>query len=494
MQDLIDSIRVKISELQARQNELDASPVLDATLRTASDCLLSAENRGLGGHIAVDDPDTGSQLTVSQTRRGMTARIAYLNEQAPMPEMQELTNEIREDERQLSLATQLQGTLGSVRRYERLVSENEDRVAAALEATDPGATSKLRQLEAVRRECDDQLMELAAQRAALSQRLGPLPSGATEASLSSQLDVLLKRLRLDVQSLETANRVAQENDRVAQEVLRESQDRAAGLRRETARAQNEVRAAVATVADGAELAWLRTAISEHLIPAETAGFESQIHSIDKIRDILAAIAERLGSLRAQMGGVETAFESVSKNLRSEAPRSVPDADEREFYLSETYQFLSEQFSRWFNDTRIRREILPLATSDVTVDAKGRDVTWHEGERQRSRPLEAFSSGQQAFAYTRARLAVLDDEPHRPLNRLIVLDEFGSFIAHDLLTGLLNYLVERMGRHVGDQVLVILPLSTDYQEMAERASGDEKVRLQGLAGSVASKNYLVRVLT
>lgn len=492
-QELSSTIQAEIAELQALQSDLDATPIIRATLRAASDSLSSAENRGLGEHIAVDEPETGSQLTISQTNRGMNARIQYLDDQPPMPEMQELSARLQAAQRRLSLTTDLLATLGQVRRFERLVSENEERVAAALEATDPNATSKLRQLENARRECDEQLMELASQRAALSQQLGPLPSGATEASLLAQLNDLLGQLGMEVQSLENASQVAQSDDRAAQELLRKSQDHFSDLRREMSLAQNEIRTAVAIVADGTELTWLRTSIPERLIPSENAGLDSQVRTLDAIRNILTAVDDRLGALRAQMGAVEAAFETASKAFRRDVSNVLYADEDIQLYIDETYRFLSDQFSRWFNDPRIRREILPFATSDITVDAMRRDVTWREGSQQRSRPLEAFSSGQQAFAYTRAQLAVIDDEPHRPLNRLIVLDEFGSFIAHDLLTGLLNYLVERTGRHAGDQVLVILPLSTDYQELAERASGEEKTRLERLADSVQENNYLVRVL-
>jgi archaellum component FlaC len=495
VQDLIDSAQTEHANLLIRQSDLDSTPILKTTLRAASDSLTTASNRGLGERIAVDDPETGTQLTVYQTNRGMTARLQYLDEQPPMPEVQELASELRDVERRLALATQLQVTLANVRRYERLVSENEDRVTAALDATDQDAASKLRQLEAIRRECDDQLMEFASQRAALSQRLGPIPSGATTESLMSQLESLLMRLRIDLQSLEVAGRVAQDNDRLAQETLRRSQDRASELRREIVLAQNEVRATIATVVDGTELAWLRTAIPEHLIPVETAGLDAQISSIDGIRELLTKVDDRLGSLRAQMGAIDTAFETISGNLKEKiSTASHSGVDKRELYLPEAYQFLSQQFSRWLNDARIRREILPATTSEVVVDARERNVIWREGGQLRSRPLEAFSSGQQAFAYTRARLAVIDDELHRSLNRLIVLDEFGAFIAHDLLSGLLSYLVERTGKYTGDQVLVILPLSTDYQDMANRASGAEQERLQELADSVTNNNYLVRILS
>ena len=98
--------------------------------------------------------------------------------------------------------------------------------------------------------------------------------------------------------------------------------------------------------------------------------------------------------------------------------------------------MGQRFSDWFNNERVRQELLPQAESEIVVDLDAREVLWEENGILRSRPLEAFSSGEQAFAYTRARLGLLDDEDNPPQNRLVVLDEFGAFIAHDRLQQLL----------------------------------------------------------
>src|SRR5204862_5644110 len=112
-------------------------------------------------------------------------------------------------------------------------------------------------------------------------------------------------------------------------------------------------------------------------------------------------------------------------------------------------------------------------------------------RQLSRPLEPCSSGQQAFAYTRARLALLDDEQSRPANRLIVLDEFGAFIAHDWLASLMGYLRGRAEQHPEDQVLIVLPLSRDYEESAKTALDPQAAAFARMAREVAERGYRVR---
>ena len=74
----------------------------------------------------------------------------------------------------------------------------------------------------------------------------------------------------------------------------------------------------------------------------------------------------------------------------------------------------------------------------------------------SRPLEAFSSGERAFAYTRARLQRLRSVP--PVrNRLVVLDEFGAFLERSRLDLLERYLYEEVVGSLVEQALIILPL-------------------------------------
>jgi len=141
---------------------------------------------------------------------------------------------------------------------------------------------------------------------------------------------------------------------------------------------------------------------------------------------------------------------------------------------------------------VRQELLPNAIGEIAVDVERREVTWTERDATRSRPLDAFSSGEQAFAYTRARLAVLDEQA-KPLNRLIALDEFGAFIAHDRLAGLLAYLRDRTRDHPEDQVVVILPLSRDYTQLASNALASEADAFGKLAEEIATRSYAVRLL-
>ena len=169
---LVTRCREKLDELTAQAAQIDATPVMRQLLLGVTETLSVAEDRGLGEQLAVDDSETGVQLTVTQTRRGMENRRQFLRDQTPPPELENLRDRIIEVQRTISMANDVLNILTGVRRFERLVATNEQRVSDALAATNPGAADYLRRLETERKIRDDELMQLASERAALSQQIG----------------------------------------------------------------------------------------------------------------------------------------------------------------------------------------------------------------------------------------------------------------------------------------------------------------------------------
>jgi hypothetical protein len=486
VEELVEQSRRELAELTAQAAEIDATPILREILVGATETLSVAEDRGLGEQIAVDDSETGIQLTITQTRRGMANRRRFLADQTAPPELQDIREQINTAQRTLAMAGDVLSILSGVRRFERLVATNEQRVADALAATNPGAADTLRELEAERKVRDDELMQLASERATLSQQLGSVASGTTVDALITQLTDLLAGLGLEESRLiDETSRMEDLTSRTQVE-MRRREEILQSARRDVAKAEAEIRSAAATILEAHDLSWLRSAVGADRLPRQAQGIEAQAASLDAIKERLSLVLDRLGAFRVQLAAIQEALRSVAGVLRGQDPKA-------ERYVPEIQRWLGKDFSQWFNDEKVKAELLPDATSDIRVDVAKEEVVWSEGEQRKSRPLESFSSGEQAFAYTRARLAVLDEERPRPANRLIVLDEFGSFIAHDRLSVLLAYLAERGASYTGDQILVILPVSQDYSLQASRAIGHERERFEEWAAQVADRDYLVREL-
>ena len=259
---LIHQLEQRESELLEWQQELDKAPAMISLLGNLGQELAVAESSGLGDQLAVDYSDLGIHLTVSQTRAGMRARQGHLEDQPPPPQAREASQELAKIKRLLAGAEALRQKLEEVVRFGRLVDKNEDRVEKALQAGAGGeAAQALQRASSRRRECDQALLELAARRAALAQRLGISSDGTSEQALSKQLDGLLQRLKVSRDQIEEEARVAEDlaaeaeaELAVAAEVERERKQKVSG-------AEATIRSAVGLLDSDARLAWVREALN-----------------------------------------------------------------------------------------------------------------------------------------------------------------------------------------------------------------------------------------
>ena len=487
--DYISQLRQLGENLRKQRARLDATPAMKSLLQDLTGELSAAESRGLGDQITFEDADNGFQLTVSQTRSGMLARRAYLEQRPPAPEATEVSEALARSEANLHRALALSETLESVGRFIRLVNGNEDRVDAALRAGAGGqAADALQSASNRRRLADRTLLDLATRRAAVAQRLGVSEDSTSEEAIGKQLDHVLAQLDLPEDQLQHELLVAEGTVTRAQQDLASAQHRANDLRQQLSTAEGEVRRATDLLYADDRLAWVRSSIAAlHPLPGTApSSIESRFPALEAAKTTVAQVNDRLGEHRTQLVAVERALHGVAHHIRGQ---TIGTSN----YVQELQSWLAGRYSEWFNNPRVRKELLADSEGDVRVDLEGRQVTWRSRQGERSRPLEAFSSGEQAFAYTKVRLARLDEEGAVAANRLIVLDEFGAFIARDRLQVLFDYLRERAAEHEGDQVLVILPLSRDYREMARSAIGSNAEMFNALADQVEARSYSARVL-
>jgi hypothetical protein len=102
-----------------------------------------------------------------------------------------------------------------------------------------------------------------------------------------------------------------------------------------------------------------------------------------------------------------------------------------------------------------REALLEGGVPETVDLWQRTVRYRVDGEPRQRPLEAFSSGEMVFAYTRSRLALLDP-PAVGRHRIVALDEFGAFLDQEKRDLLLRFLSDEVVGKTADQIILVLP--------------------------------------
>jgi hypothetical protein len=112
-------------------------------------------------------------------------------------------------------------------------------------------------------------------------------------------------------------------------------------------------------------------------------------------------------------------------------------------------------------------------------------------REMHRPMEAFSTGERAFAFSQARLA--DLEVSTKPNRLLVLDEFGAFVAADRLPELAAFLSSEATSRVADQVVVILPLQVNYEAEIADTTGTLRERYAQRLEQINERSYCAVLL-
>ena len=128
-----------------------------------------------------------------------------------------------------------------------------------------------------------------------------------------------------------------------------------------------------------------------------------------------------------------------------------------------------------------------------VNLDEESITWAtpSGET-RTRPLAAFSSGEQALGFMRARLQQVADQP--ATNRLVFLDEFGAFISADRRRPLADLLTSDELRALAEQVVVVLPLQSDYAHELDQTTGALHEVYAERVRAVADHGYFTEVFT
>lgn len=480
----LSTIDLEMEQLRRHQVEMDAAPTMRRVLDEVSGSLSEAETRGLTDQVAFEDPSSRSKLSVKQMRTGVVNRRVQLEGEPPPPEAAELARRIAEATNRRSEIVALIDLLDDVDRYRRLTKSNEERVERALASLSNVSDADLRVIESQVRKEEERLIELAALRAEVREHLG----GSNEATLPAlraqtalvEAELGIDRSRFEVALEEKRSEVAQAENEIA--IARGA---VAETQRELASADSSIHRAWAFLTQSKKATWLREAIPTGY--SSEASSSVQLSVVFQARNLVEQALERLGRHRDQVIAIERALTAIGRHFRKQALGA-------EEYVPELQTWLGRRFEDWFNQETLRRELFGEPDGRISVDVQSKEVSWKERGAQsiRSRPLEAFSSGEQAFAYTRARLAMLD-EGSSGKHRLIALDEFGAFIAHDRLTQLLRYLKERALAHPDDQVVVILPLRQDYQMESRSAFGGEVERFEELAEQVRRKQYAVRTL-
>jgi hypothetical protein len=461
--------REQLEGLREQRAMLDAGGQTARLIDRLDGLLVSADAEGLNDQDLLVIGE--HRFTVSDVHGGMRQRADELRGRPLPEELQLLDRAISEAQRRAARLNSLIRVLGDFARQEELLAEAEAEVRSATESAQrAGALDEAFREDNKRLgQLEEQIDRLGGELAAVYEEMG-LQAGQSLEDARNDLDRKLDELELaDVAALPDAEQRARGAVESATESSNRTGERAAALRRSVTVVQAAIDGVVSTLSTDPHWSWLA--------PAPVAGSDDALALFAAGRERLLALDSRLDDVDRLLDG----FSTVAKAALNQDDALIGGAPQ----VQALRQVLGNEL-RSFLDTPAIREALFDGAAVVDVDPVAGQLTIESSGGRSTRPFESFSTGEQAFAFTQARIRELIT-PSEP-NRLLVLDEFGAFVAADRLPALTKFLTEETLGAICDQVLVILPLQVDYEADVEFTVGALADRYRERADQIAARDY------
>jgi chromosome segregation ATPase len=475
---LADSLRESLEKLRTTRLEIDASPAVlqhGATVRAA---LQSADADGVGAQTVAEL--SGRNYSFRQIDDGIRRRAEHLAERPATPSASELDVKIDEIAGRLNAVESVPALAEAMSDAGRRLKTAEANLSD-LTATAEGADlERLERLREQRRAIDEELYALASRRIVLTHQLDELGARQEHEQVRTQLQQLLQQLDADEAQLPAIRSDA--NVRVRELAAVNERDSASAREADAAatRAEEELEQVAQVLASSPELDWLRGARPD-LVPRPESDVANKLDLIDRLTAVVKAADDRVSRFRLSLTSARVALEAEADVLRGGEPNA------RE-YRKSARAWAQQRAEEWFSEAAVRKVLIGDVGS-VTVDLGRRTVSWSDRAGvEHGIPLQAFSSGQSVFAYTEAQLLRLGRAKSTATNRLIVIDEFGAFVARNRLQDLRRTLLSWHTSHPDDQIVLILPVNQDYETLLETAVGHRADELRHTVSALKSDGY------
>uniref|UniRef100_UPI0033A57ABC hypothetical protein n=1 Tax=unclassified Micromonospora TaxID=2617518 RepID=UPI0033A57ABC len=448
------STQAEIESIREKRRTQDKAGLLLDVVEALVPPLEVAERDGLGREVIADLP--GRLATVADLKAGLIRRATGLDSQIDNEgiRLQKLLSTLEERERRLVDLERAARLLGTARRD---VAECEDTIRRALAHLSGNTEREYRALGEDRVAKLQELESLAATAAELDRAIDELTAHGTVNEVQQTLRET-GALNLSEDDVKDALEELQESRRLVEHELKQATMQQASVADDLADLQAELLRAVNEIS-GPTWSWLGE--SGLQMPNSDSTLERNAFVLDKIRDATDKVSSEILSAERDLTALSGSLDIFVQSLNQ--GRYTAQGNPR--FLAEVRQHYEAVFTDQLSTSEVRKALFDQG-GNVALDLAQMVASWTtpSGE-QRSRPLEAFSSGERAFAYTRVQLERLKDE--HAANKVAFLDEFGAYVARDRLDDLLSFLDRRALRGLVDQVVIILPLtSTPVGEKAQ----------------------------
>ncbi|WP_156367976.1 hypothetical protein [Aeromicrobium sp. Leaf291] len=419
------------------------------------------------------------ELTVEAAYASMSARhLSLINEPTPQ-QVRELLAEISTLSRRREALELLSRDIATLARADELFAET---VAEynTLEEQAENATETAK----ASREADGAVgglqSELTAAHSILATLNQQIAAQGTVSRTDADHEVQALTAKLGISESELANAEPQfRRESADADAHLESTSRAlASARRRVTTRTAEISQTIARINQDPRYRWINTVT----ILSQPDG-APDLEAFEQVRDAILAAAsaiQNVGDMVDRLEGICRDF----LNSRAAEPSELDAASQS--LAKPVSDMLASSILQALNSPSVQKRVFGGGTA-VGLDPVNRNLTlrWESGAED-VRPMAGFSTGEQAFAFTQAR--ILDITPSSKPNRLLVLDEFGAFVSADRLPDLAAFLSAPEVEEVANQVLVILPLHVNYELEVEHTTGTLRKSYEMRLAQIRERDY------
>jgi hypothetical protein len=486
-----EAIRLRGSLLlhEAQLISLDVSQVVKEVAVEIEGSLNRTRGRGIDEEVIAEiEPrsastqDTGVPIRVAELRQGVSRHRLALEHQEPATEIARLKALVskeqlrqRQVEEALKLLDQRERTKELLAVAQQELDDLSRRMSARL-------ADRYRKVVNEIQNAGDELRSVVVEEVGIRQQIQLLSGGRSIAELQDDVARALTRLGLsDDTGLDDMFVAHEAKGRAIAESIqsvRKDLDNTEGV---IGTLEQEVRPTLREVLTDPRNSWTDVAGNIDEVIALPLG--ALLEFVGRLHDTSVKVRDDVGRLRDTLDSLEQALKATADAVGVRGPTATLTARQ---LGSEVLTVMARRLERDFNQIEIREALFSGGVID-RIDLSRLEVTWREADgRLQVKPFEAFSSGEQAFAYTRARIeSVANIAAER---KIVALDEFGAFLARDRLERLLDFLRTNVVGRLADQVILVLPLALDYPKQEQITTGPLKAEYARRAREVEVRGY------
>lgn len=325
---------------------------------------------------------------------------------------------------------------------QRTLAEIEDTLRVKTSELDVNRDAEYQQIAEKLQHLRQRELELIEDQAELRYVKSMLEVHGTVDELAAEITSICINLPETIETLEEARtRLAEYKNR-----LQEAQEELTLAKNDLAAFDRKLEDTLTLLNQSSDYEWLRSTMVDQL-PTMNDSHSAALVQLSRIAQAIQRLDKLLTTLRRSTAQLQDALNQLAHNPTEKTVNN---------YWPAIIAYYEKRFGRLLADPNVKQALFENGTF-MRLDLQQQVVIWKDatGDICR-RPLEAFSSGERAFAYVLG--SILQQRQVIAQNHLLVLDEFGAFIEASRIEWLERFLYNEVLQAGGPSaVVIILPL-------------------------------------